>query len=152
MLNQVFRIKTVNTELATKGVNERVTRGLDAEPSNKYSDYMTRLITLVPSEVIGVYLIGKSMAASLIGIWGLICLLLVVFVRCFGTYDANKSNKIQWLSVVISSISYIIWVYAIGSNILGLELPSNYIQIPSLFVLVWTFIIPYFYKGDTIQP
>jgi hypothetical protein len=72
----------------------------------------------------------------------------VILVRTLGT--RRDGQKIQWLVVLISSISFALWVYATGGNFLNIALPSTP-GIISTAVGVWTFLIPYFYKGDPIS-
>jgi hypothetical protein len=106
--------------------------------------YMERLIKLVPSEVIGVFLAGRGYAETWIGIWSVICMVLVLISRVWGTRAQGES--VQWTGVVVSIISFAIWIYAIGANILNFVLPDK--GIAYIAVLVWTFVVPYFYKGD----
>lgn len=106
--------------------------------------WMGRLITLVPSEVVAVYLAGRGYATTWLGIWGLICLFLVFAVRIWGTREPGKGP--QWITVLVSVVSYVIWVYAIGGRILDFTLPDP--GMASAAVLVWTVVVPIFYKGD----
>ena len=115
-----------------------------AGPTEPGDMYMERLVKLVPSEVIGVFLAGKGYAESWIGIWAVICLALVLVSRIWGTYQ--KGKPIQWVGVVVSFVSFAIWIYAIGAQLLNFVLPDN--GIAYIAVLVWTFVVPYFYKGD----
>lgn len=106
--------------------------------------YMERLVKLVPSEVIGIFLAGKGYADKWVGNWAAICMVLVLISRIWGTRE--KGKPIQWMGVVVSFISFAIWIYAIGAHILNSVLPDN--SVAYIAVLVWTFVIPYFYKGD----
>lgn len=106
--------------------------------------YMERLVKLVPSEVIGIFLAGKGYAETWVGTWTAVCMVLVLISRIWGTHE--KGKPIQWVGVVVSFISFAIWIYAIGSHLLNFVLPDD--GIAYVAVLVWTFIVPYFYKGD----
>ena len=106
--------------------------------------YMERLVKLVPTEVIGIFLAGKGYAEAWLGIWSVICLVLVLVSRIWGTREPGKA--IQWIGVLVSFISFAIWLYAIGATILNFQLPDK--GIAYIAVLVWTFAIPYLYKGD----
>ena len=106
--------------------------------------YMERLVKLIPSEVIGIFLAGKGYADTWLGIWSVICLALVLVSRIWGTHESGKS--IQWLGVGVSFVSFAIWIYAIGATILNFRLPDQ--GIAYIAILVWTFIVPYFYKGN----
>ncbi|MEA3194859.1 MAG: hypothetical protein QOD26_3192 [Betaproteobacteria bacterium] len=112
--------------------------------------YMDRLIKLIPAEIVSLYLVGigiipKEEGTSLI-VWGLVCLVLVVIVRAYATSDSAAQLKPQWGAIAVSSVSFVIWIYNMPGpfQVLGWAVP----YIGALLVLVWTFIIPFFYKGS----
>jgi hypothetical protein len=107
--------------------------------------WLARLVKLVPSEVIAVYLAGTELAKTWLGIWATICLGLVLVARTLGTKEPGK--PVQWIGVVVAFISFIIWVYATGGYFLDWKLPGDR-GVASIAVLLWTFLVPYFYKGD----
>jgi hypothetical protein len=121
----------------------RIRRASGAAGQPPADSYMERLIKLVPSEVIGIFLTGKGYAESWLGIWSLICLGLVCISRVWGTRDPGK--RTQWIGVLVSIISFVVWIYAIGAHIINITIPQN---ISYIAVLIWTFIVPYVYKGD----
>jgi hypothetical protein len=106
--------------------------------------WMERLMRLIPSEVVAVFLAGKGYAASWPGTWSVVCLILVLIVRIWGTNDPHKG--VQWIAVGASAFSFVIWVYAIGGQFLWFTLPSP--GIAPAAVLVWTVLVPIIYKGD----
>jgi hypothetical protein len=116
-----------------------------------FNSYLDRLIKMIPSEVIGLYLVGVgaiTQTAScrvVLLIWAIFCLICVFVVRIYGTKLPGK--KPQWAAIVISAVSFTIWVYTIPKG--PFDLYGIYIPVlGSLLVLGWTFVIPYFYKGD----
>jgi hypothetical protein len=111
------------------------------ENSNSAEDILSRIVKMAPSEVVGLYLLGKGAIptdapASTIGIWSVICLLLVLVLRIWGT-------KSQWPAVIVSFLSFGIWVLGIGDPLLSFSLQG---YIVSLLILVFTFVVPIFYK------
>jgi glucan phosphoethanolaminetransferase (alkaline phosphatase superfamily) len=115
-------------------------------PAEKGDQYLGRLVKLIPSEVLAVYLTFKEAAASWLGIFAIICLGLVLLVRLVYTKDAEKLP--QFGAVIVAAVSFIIWVYATGGYFLHLKLPEAYPGIISVVVALWTFMVPYFYRGD----
>jgi hypothetical protein len=64
-----------------------------------------------------------------------------------GTKPPGPTLKgVQWWAVAISSISFVIWVYAMGGHFLDWVITDP--GIPSAAVLIWTVVIPILYKGD----
>lgn len=127
-------------------VNKPTAVAADGSAAPPHGDeWLTRLVKLVPAEVISVYLAGIELAKTWPGIWTLVCLLLVILVRTVGTRQSNK--PIQWIAVSVAAISFVIWVYATGGHLLSWTLPPDS-GIASLAVLLWTFLVPFFYKGD----
>jgi hypothetical protein len=114
-------------------------------------DYLERLLKMIPGEVVGAYLIGAGFipegATTPLALWAAICLGLVVIVRVYGTADPEKQLAPQPIPVFVSAVAFVIWVYSMGGPFekFGLHVP----YIGSLAVLLWSFLIPIFYKGST---
>lgn len=113
-------------------------------------DYFERLVKMIPGEVIGLYIVGSGLIphgkAAVLAIWTGVCLLAVIAVRVWGTTDVTNQLGPQWPVVLISAISFLIWVYSIGGPFAAYGLAEPYIA--SLLVLAWTFFVPIFYKGE----
>jgi hypothetical protein len=120
--------------------------GAPSPGPQKQDQYFDRLLKLVPTEVLALYITFKEVATGWLGIWAAICLVLVVFVRTIGTSQAGK--PVQVVAVVVATVSFILWVYATGGYILQFKLPENMPGVISVAVGVWTFLVPYFYKGE----
>ncbi len=111
--------------------------------------YMDRLLKLIPAEVVAIYLVGIGViptnARGSIAMWAVICLGLVVLSRAYGT--ADQANKVppEWKSVLVSSISFVVWVYNMPGPFQAYGLAISYVG--ALAVLVWTFVVPYVYRG-----
>lgn len=109
-------------------------------------EYLTRLVKLIPAEVVALYLSFKEVASSWLGIWAFICLLLVVVVRVFGSSTTQPIRKSpQLVAIGVSCVSFILWIYAMGGYIIEVALPVGAV---SVAIGLWTFVVPYFYKGD----
>jgi hypothetical protein len=122
-----------------------------AESENSPAAYMGRLIRLIPAEVLAVYQTLYGLLAeppsSLLGWLPVLGILLVILVRVWGTRDESGSFKtVQWLSVLISVVSFVVWVLVSQHSILGFVLPD--LRFGSALMIVWVFIIPFFYRGQ----
>ena len=120
--------------------------GVVGLPTGPIDPWLTRLVKLVPVEIVAVYLAGRPFAEqSFAGAWPLVCLVLTIVVRAFGTSDRRGP---QWLSVAVSAVSFVLWVYATGGHFLTFEVDAN---LAALAVLVWTTLIPVFWRGEPAE-
>jgi len=119
-------------------------------PPSGMQEYLERLLKMIPSEVVALYLMGAGFLPSgslafAIG-WSGVCLIAVIVVRAVGSKDKKTGAGPQWANVGLSAISFLIWLYTIGGPFrLWKGYQASY---GSLAVLVWTFFLPYIYKGD----
>lgn len=121
-----------------------------------YSSYLDRLMKMVPTEVIGLYLVGSGIIPHdqplVLTLWALVCLAGVVAIRVWGTTDVAAGQPTDWMHVAISGVAFVIWVYTMGGGpfATGGVFAAAHEQAPyagSLLVLAWTFFVPIFYKG-----
>lgn len=118
--------------------------------SEPLREYFERLIKMIPAEVVGLYMVGSGMIPNqrpyALAIWTVICLVGVVAIRAWGTSDTKEQLPPQWTAVLISAVSFLIWVYSLGGPFAAYGLAEPYIG--SLLILAWTFFVPIFYKGS----
>jgi hypothetical protein len=113
--------------------------------------YLDRLLKLIPAEVVSLYVVGVGIIpggdVTLLAIWAIVCLVGLFAVRIYGTSDPAKNVSPDWTHIILSAISYLIWIYSLGSlsifGAMGIANPA----VGSLLILVWTFFVPIFYKG-----
>src|SRR5215475_13713632 len=98
----------------------------EGKAPDSFSDYMDRLLRLIPSEVIGIYITIRAWAQlpstkaapandSFFAVWPVVCLLLVIALRAWGTSTDNFNwRTIQYGAVIIAAVSFVLWVYALG--------------------------------------
>jgi len=119
-----------------------------AAPGDGFKLYLDRLLKLVPAEVLSLYLVGKGFIPSdaVFGsiIWAIFCLLATGLAKAYGTSDRNV--KPDLMHVALSMSAFAIWVYSLGGPISRLVPYQPYIG--SLLILAFTFVVPYFYKGQ----
>ena len=127
-----------------------------AAEQTDFGSYLDRLMKMVPTEVIGLYLVGSGLIPSgdtlVLTFWALICLIGVVVMRVWGTTDTASSQPTDWMHVAISVVAFIIWLLTLGGGpfATGGVFAAVHEQTPylgSLLVLAWTFFVPIFYKG-----
>lgn len=113
------------------------------KPAGPEDPWLARLVKLVPAEIVAVYLAGRPLAQEhYAGGWPVACLALLVIVRAWGTSDRRGP---QWISVAVSAVSFVLWVYAMGGHFLTYNVDVN---LASLAVLVWTTLVPVLWRGE----
>lgn len=144
----------------------------DASAPNPAKEYLDRLVKLVPAEVIGLYLAGKSLIQSTYGDgvlpgsavwterawfwfgWSAACLLAVIWVRAWATSDRDRGVPIEKAAVFIAASSFVFWMLSTGDHITFLfsDPTQRYVRLlPALLVLAWTFIVPFAYRPKTAR-
>jgi hypothetical protein len=152
-----FRIRaTSSSERLKAGAPAATVLGKEApdglEPTG-VNDYLEKLLKMIPTEVVGLYLVGSGVIpitkrGVLLG-WALFCLLCVIGVRILGTRDGARGLGPQWGAVAIAAVAFVIWVYSIGGPFAA-YLGSGYQPfIGSLLVLAWTFVVPIVYRPQS---
>ncbi len=141
--------RIVNPDVGVRDINAPAAQ-------TDFSSYLDRLMKMVPTEVIGLYLVGSGLIPKdqplAVTIWALVCLAGVVAMRVWGTTDAASGQPTDWMHVGISVVAFIIWLLTLGGGpfATGGVFAAVHEQTPflgSLLVLAWTFFAPIFYKG-----
>lgn len=113
--------------------------------------YFGRLIKMIPAEVLALYVALAPLAAkehiALQLTIPIVCLGLVVLSRTLGTRRAKDNVKIDPWTVVISSVAFVIWVYALGGPFAALNIYNAVLA--CILVTVYTTAVPMIYRGDT---
>ena len=123
----------------------------DSGKGEDLDGYQGRLMKMIPAEVISLYLLGGSRIpeGQRVGllVWSIVCLIVVVASRVYGTTDPKKNQTPHWGVVFISSVAFVVWLYFLGGvfKLYGLHVP----YIGELLMLGWTSIVPIVYKGTS---
>lgn len=137
----VFRIERPGHLMAQGGEGE-----------NSPAAYMGRVIRLIPAEVLAVYqtlygIFEQPPPSPFVAWLPVLGIILVIVVRIWGTRDESGSLlSVQVGGVVISTVSFIIWVLVSGQSIGGFVLPD--LRIGSALMVLWVFLLPIVYKGQ----
>ncbi|MBN3882539.1 MAG: hypothetical protein V7K64_32400 [Nostoc sp.] len=131
----------------------------DALTSDTVSaEYSERLLKLIPSEVLSLYVAVRGLwidplklnsspaegaSLSFLDFWPIICIVLLILFRLWGTRLTTDWKTTQLKAVAISAISFVIWVYTLGDDILGWHLPDT--RYAATAAIVWVFAIPIFF-------
>ena len=123
--------------------------------------YVTRLTKLVPAEAITSYPIFLNYYPPEQRSWKYILVvaafILVVVVVLRWSATKGPDGKAQWPAVILSAISFIIWVFVLSANTdfatvadLARYSPVPVPLLSSLALFAWTAIAPVLYTGERI--
>lgn len=108
------------------------------EPANRYADV---LVKLIPTEIIGAYMvIAGFISPGLRGArWIALgaTLFLLVIIPFYLRMIMDVQRRDQW---IFTSLSFVVWVYWMGGpfQLWGIHIP----QIASIILVLWTLLIP----------
>jgi hypothetical protein len=123
------------------------------DPNAGFKEYLSRLLKMIPAEIVGLYMIGSGFIPSdqplVLIIWSAVCLVLLIILRIWGTADPAAGKPSQPVPVFISAIAFVIWLYWLGGPFSAYPDHNLHVEfVGSLLVLVWSFIVPIFLKGS----
>ena len=112
-------------------------------------DYLSKVAGFIPAEIVSAYvvlngLLNEPLASSATLQW-FVFIALIVLTAVY-TWQASNENglPIAYLQIILSTASFIVWVFALGGPFLVLEW---YLPIyGSILMVFFTLIIPYFIK------
>jgi hypothetical protein len=111
------------------GTAGRLDRQTPPTALEQFQDYLGKVAAHVPTEIISIYVLGKSLAPTFEGVWAIICWALALFLRWKGTEGEGKT-----LNTILTLLAYPLWAMAMGGTILGYAFPE---QVTGLAILVF---------------
>lgn len=105
-------------------------------------DYAKILLKLIPSEIIAAYVTvaGLIPAGNTIWLWGITAVLLILVTP----YLRKFQEVTDPLHYAVSSISFVVWVFAIGGPFSTMSWYQSWMG--SIVLILWTLIPPLFFK------
>jgi hypothetical protein len=104
---------------------------------------------LIPGEVVAAYLAGKLVLPPnnifVWLVWTGVCTLGVVLFRRWMTSDSKAGVPPEWSAVIISAVSFLVWVYSFGDvfKMLGYWSAEDSTRV----LIAWTLASPVFMLG-----
>lgn len=116
-----------------------------------FKDYLSRLIKMIPAEIVGLYMIVTGFIPEDEHTWLLIvtiiCLIFLIIVRVKATSDKANNLPPQQFPIFVAAIAFVLWVYWLGGPFKHYEGVHKQF-VASVLIVLWSFIIPVFYKGS----
>lgn len=127
-----------------------INTGLPAAPTE--NNFKDRLVKLIPSEIVTAYVTIQGLISStgtsnsVQNTNTLMWIIIAVLLALTPLYLWQVGNVKKLGQLVFTSIAFLIWVLAIGSP-LGTILGFAPTFIGSIVLVLYTLMIPFFYKG-----
>lgn len=112
------------------------------EINSEIDDYAKKLLKLIPSEMIAAYVVvaGLIPEGNYIWLWGTTIILLILITP----YLRRFQNVINPLHYAVSSISFGVWIFAIGGPFASMDWYESWMG--SVVLIIWTLIPPLLFK------
>jgi hypothetical protein len=121
-----------------------VSRAIDAENS-----FLQVLLKLIPSEVIAVFIFVQGVMPRLLVPHLVVALLLIAITPLYLSRAMGVRSRVQ---LVVSTISLVVWIYAMGVG------PLRFVRAPwyepwhgAVALAVWTLVPPMFLAGKQAE-
>ncbi len=136
-----------NINSATPGLKPS---GQQVTPPSKlaeYDNYFSRLVKLIPTEIIAFYLALDGIASAMKQKDLLLWVVFGIAVTGAWFYLARLANVTKIIQRVLTIVAFAIWVYVFGGPFA--QLPWYDAGYGKLLLVVFTFFVPVFFKGDS---
>ena len=121
-----------------------MSRSIDEENS-----FLQVLLKLIPSEVIAVFIFVQGVMPRSLAPHLVVALLLVAITPLYLSRAVGVRSRVQ---LVVSTISLVVWIYAMGAGPLRFVRPPWYEPWHGAVALaVWTLIPPMFLAGKQVE-
>ena len=102
-------------------------------------DYKARLLKLIPSEIVAAYLVLSGIIPEESAKWGIL-IVSVVLLILVPLYLWRIHNVKRCAQIIITTISFVVWVYSLGGPFLSWGMHKAWIG--SVILVLWTLIVP----------
>ncbi|MCP5102427.1 MAG: hypothetical protein GY950_03560 [bacterium] len=111
-------------------------------------DYMGRLLKLIPSEMVAVYMAIQGFVPAEQAKLGLsiISVVILVLIPPYLKFIQKVESATQ---IIVSTLSFIIWLYGIGGPFVHFNVHEPWIA--SAVLLLWTTFVPQFFKSTPVS-
>ncbi len=133
-------------------VIESKREGLKLEKEEKlYDNYLTKLLKLIPAEIITLYITLSTILDSSkdttkgieFAVFFIVLLLTPIYIYLI-TKDKNK--KTPWKQIIVSTFSFLVWVFALGGPFIYFKWYKKLYG--ALLLPIYTFLIPLIFKKE----
>jgi hypothetical protein len=109
------------------------------------STYRSKLLKLIPSEIVAAYMVLQGIVPADSGKWGLFAVSVVLLIIT-PFYLSKFENVKKAPQIVFSTLSFVIWIYSLGGPFVYWGLYKAWVA--SIVLVLWTLIVPLFFKNN----
>lgn len=107
--------------------------------------YKDRLLKLIPSEIVAAYLVIEGLIPSDAPQAGAVSLIASLILLVLIPFYLKRTMSVEKpVQILFTMVSFVVWVYAVGGPFDHYGLHTDYIG--SVILVLWTLLIPFFYK------
>jgi len=107
--------------------------------------YKDRLLKLIPSEIVAAYLVIEGLIPKDDPQAALVSLISSVILLVFIPFYLKRTMAVQKpVQILFTMVSFVVWVYSLGGPFAHYDLYTGYIG--SVILVLWTLLIPFFYR------
>jgi len=111
-----------------------------------YDNYYSRLIKLVPAEIIALYLAVDGIASALPHKDLMLWIVFGISLAGAWIYLGRMANVTGFTQRLLTVSAFVLWVYLLGGPFTGF--PWYDVNYGKLLVVLFTFFVPLFFKGE----
>jgi hypothetical protein len=102
-------------------------------------NYQDRLLKLIPSEIVGAYMVLQGIIPAAQAKWGTTVISLILMILT--PFYLNRIQNVKRLAqLIVTTISFAVWVYSLGGPFQLWGLYQSWIG--STVLIIWTITVP----------
>jgi hypothetical protein len=139
----------LSTEILANNVDAGKANAVLDKNMPKADNYQSRLLKLIPSEVIAVYIfingiIGNDTSNKYLVLKWVVFGVLFVINPLYIRYATNVTN---WKQILITALGFAVWAFSLGNNYMVIGGDTDFsLMLGSVVLALYTLIVPIFLK------
>jgi magnesium-transporting ATPase (P-type) len=125
-----------------------ITGGDMAREIKDYQSYQDRLLKLIPSEIVGAYMVLQGIIPAASAKWGTLIVSAILLIMT-PAYLYRLQGVQRFSQLGVTTVSFAVWVYSLGGPFQYWNLYQPWIG--STILVLWTLTVPMIVNPQTDQ-